>query len=115
MSFGDPYYMSPLPYGNVPCAGVVRGCPVLSPYDYGDPGVRYDANGNAYMGQVPRNGPAAPPPPAVASPVVPPLPAVPGPAKTFYVIAGCYAGDKPPQAEWLPPDCDLSRVRVIPP
>jgi hypothetical protein len=115
MSFGDPYYMSPLPYGNVPCAGVVRGCPVLSPYDYGDPGVRYDANGNAYMGQVPRNGPAAPPPPAVAPPVVPPLPAVPGPAKTFYVIAGCYAGDKPPQAEWLPPDCDLSRVRVIPP
>ena len=50
------------------------------------------------------------PPPAERPPA-----AAPGVPKTFYVIAGCYAGDRPPRPEWLPPDCDLSRVRVIPP
>jgi hypothetical protein len=37
------------------------------------------------------------------------------PPKTFYVIAGCYAGDKPPEAARLPPGCDMSRVKAIPP
>jgi hypothetical protein len=38
-------------------------------------------------------------------------PAVP---KTFYVIPGCYAGDKPPRAG-LPRGCDRSKLRAIPP
>jgi hypothetical protein len=38
----------------------------------------------------------------------------PGVPKTFYVIPGCYAGDKPPRGR-LPRGCDRSRVRVVPP
>jgi hypothetical protein len=38
----------------------------------------------------------------------------PGVPKTFYVIPGCYAGDKPPRAK-LPRGCDPSKVRAIPP
>lgn len=113
-SLGHMYDLSPPPYGNVPCAGVVRGCPVTF-YDAGDRRDRHHAHRHEYGGRVPRGGPGEPPPPAVAPPVAPLPVTPPGPAKTFYVIAGCYAGDKPPQPEWVPPDCDLSRVRVIPP
>jgi hypothetical protein len=35
--------------------------------------------------------------------------------KTFYVVPGCYAGDKPPQAERLPANCDAANARTIPP
>ena len=51
-------------------------------------------------------------------PVPPPAPYVggtPGRPKTFYVIPGCYAGDRRPEPESLAADCSLSRLRVIPP
>ncbi len=38
-----------------------------------------------------------------------------GPPKTFYVIPGCYAGDKPPQADRLRPGCRISDTRKVPP
>jgi len=44
----------------------------------------------------------------------PPVP-VPGVPKTFYVIAGCYAGDRPPDAVRLPAKCDAANARTIPP
>jgi len=113
-SLSNVYYMTPPSYSNLPCAGVVRGCPASS-YDAGGRRDRHHAQRHGYVGRIPRNGPAEPPPPAVAPPVAPPPVAAPGPAKTFYVIAGCYAGDAPPRLEWLPPGCDLSSVRVIPP
>jgi hypothetical protein len=43
-----------------------------------------------------------------------PVVAAPGVPKTFYVIPGCYAGDKPPRAK-LPRGCERSKLRVIPP
>jgi hypothetical protein len=48
--------------------------------------------------------------------VRPPAPA-PRPAspKTFYVIPGCYAGDRHPRDARLPAGCDAAKVRVIPP
>jgi hypothetical protein len=39
----------------------------------------------------------------------------PAKAKTFYVIPGCYAGDKPPGNRRLPAGCDASKLRTIPP
>jgi hypothetical protein len=57
------------------------------------------------------------PPPVMPAPV-PPAPyvaGVPGRPKTFYVIPGCYAGDRPPEPETLTPGCSLSRLRVVPP
>lgn len=42
-------------------------------------------------------------------------PSRPGVPKTFYVIPGCYAGDKPPRREWLRPDCDMAALRIVPP
>ena len=39
-------------------------------------------------------------------------PAIP---KTFYVIPKCYAGDKKPSADMLPPGCRVSNLRTIPP
>jgi len=52
---------------------------------------------------------------AKASAAVAPLGAPRAAAKTFYVIPGCYAGDRPPKDVRLPRGCDRSRVRAIPP
>ena len=41
-----------------------------------------------------------------------PSPAVP---KTFYVIPGCYAGDKPPREGMLPRGCTTAKLRTVPP
>jgi hypothetical protein len=66
--------------------------------------------------QVPRESaePArAPLPPAPA-----PAPYVAGPPgrpKTFYLIPGCYAGDRRPEPESLRPGCSAARLRVVPP
>jgi hypothetical protein len=58
--------------------------------------------------------PATPGERATPAPVpAPQLPAAP--PKTFYVIRGCYAGDRRPLPEDLPAGCDLRRLRVIPP
>jgi hypothetical protein len=54
--------------------------------------------------------PAEPPPPptrAVSEP------RTPGPTR-FYMIPGCYAGNRPPRADWLPAGCDPARVRTLP-
>ncbi|OFW16753.1 MAG: hypothetical protein A3H29_05935 [Acidobacteria bacterium RIFCSPLOWO2_02_FULL_67_21] len=59
--------------------------------------------------------PAARPAQPAAPPIVSQPPPAPGPAKTFYVIPGCYAGDRRPAPEWLPAGCDISRLRVVPP
>jgi hypothetical protein len=50
---------------------------------------------------------------AANAPVLPPP--VPGVPKTFYVIPGCYAGDRPPAAVRLPAKCDAANARTIPP
>lgn len=35
--------------------------------------------------------------------------------KTFYVVSGCYAGDRPPRTDLLPDRCRDLDLRVIPP
>jgi hypothetical protein len=69
---------------------------------------------------VPREAlePARVAPPALPAPVAPPAPyvaGVPGRPKTFYVIPGCYAGDRRPEPESLAPGCRISRLRVVSP
>jgi hypothetical protein len=54
-------------------------------------------------------------PEATVSPSLPVLRMAPGKPKIFYVIRGCYAGDRPPALEWLPRGCDISKLRVVPP
>jgi hypothetical protein len=54
-------------------------------------------------------------PEATVSSSVTVLPMAPGKPKIFYVIPGCYAGDRPPALEWLPRGCDMSKIRIIPP
>jgi hypothetical protein len=56
-----------------------------------------------YRGALTRTAPTPAAPVAVAQP------------KAFYVIPGCYAGDKRPQPDRLPGGCDVSRLRVVPP
>ena len=51
--------------------------------------------------------------PVVTAPPAPPLP--PAKPKTFYVIPGCYAGDKRPDARQLPQGCLAANVREVPP
>jgi hypothetical protein len=41
--------------------------------------------------------------------------APPRPPQTMYMIAGCYAGNRPPVAANLPKGCDVTKVRVIRP
>jgi hypothetical protein len=48
-----------------------------------------------------------------AAPVV--APAVAANPKTFYVIPGCYAGDRKPDAQRLPAGCQASNVFTLPP
>ena len=86
-------------FGHERCAGVVRGCQV-SRNESGDTGSR---------------GTPRPHSSAADKPSVAPAVAVPAPPKTFFLIAGCYAGDRPPRQEWLAPGCDLSNVRVVGP
>ena len=52
------------------------------------------------------------PPRVPYAPAAPPVVA-PGAPKTFYVIPGCYAGDRPPAVERLGPGCSISRMRVF--
>jgi hypothetical protein len=53
---------------------------------------------------------AAPQTPAAA-----PAAAATARPKTFYVIPGCYAGDRRPDAQRLPRGCVASNVREVPP
>jgi hypothetical protein len=43
------------------------------------------------------------------------IPAPPRPLQTMYMIAGCYAGNRPPVAANLPKGCDVAKVRIIRP
>jgi hypothetical protein len=94
----------------------------LPPFDLGFPGSLFypyvEPAIQPIIVVIPRESlepaPAAPPP----APVAPPTPYVagpPGPPKTFYVIPGCYAGDRRPEPETLAPGCSISRLRVVPP
>ncbi len=69
--------------------------------------------------------PAAAPPPAPelprAAPPAEPVPVAEPPRivaahgpDTFYVIPGCYAGNRPPIRERLPKGCDLEKMRTTP-
>jgi hypothetical protein len=80
------------------CAGVVRGCPI---------------SGGAADDRGARG--AESPSTAAVNDVIPVAPGAPGPPKTFFVITGCYAGDRPPRKEWLAPGCDPARVRTVGP
>jgi len=59
----------------------------------------------------PEQQPAQAPEPRV--PVPQPVAAVHGP-DTFYVIPGCYAGNRPPNPVRLPKGCDVARLRTTP-
>jgi hypothetical protein len=39
----------------------------------------------------------------------------PRPPQTLYLIASCYAGNRPPVAANLPTGCDLAKVRIVRP
>ena len=49
-----------------------------------------------------------------STPSAPAVTLPPAMPKTFYVIPGCYAGDRPPRGR-LPRGCDKSKLRAIPP
>lgn len=96
---------------------------VFLPLVYGYPGplMAYPVMQPIIVVQIPRESieqARVAPPPVLPAPVPPPAPyvaGVPGRPKTFYVIPGCYAGDRPPEPDSLKPGCSLSRLRVIPP
>jgi hypothetical protein len=79
---------------------------------YGTIGEIYPTAPQVIVVQVPREAEPAPAPPPAPAPYVA---GTPGRAKTFYVIPGCYAGDRRPQPDRLPAGCALSRLRVVPP
>jgi hypothetical protein len=61
---------------------------------------------------------AAQPAPPPAPPAVAPTPYVPGPPgrpKTFYLIPGCYAGDRRPEPASLAPGCSMTGLRIVQP
>jgi len=34
-------------------------------------------------------------------------------SSTFYVISGCYLGNRPPREASLPPGCDIAKAKTI--
>ena len=68
-----------------------------------------------YVPVIVRDAPRAAPPPEAPPPPAPPPAPTPGTPKTFYVIPRCYAGDRPPDPDALPPGCDRGQLRVVPP
>lgn len=92
----------------LPCCGGFPGTAFLSaaPWWAAQPQV-------VYVPVIVRDAPRAAPQPAAPPPPAPPP--APGVPKTFYVIPRCYAGDRPPDPDALPPGCDIARLRVIPP
>jgi hypothetical protein len=53
--------------------------------------------------------------PASVAPLPPYVAGTAGPPKTFYIIPGCYAGDRRPEPASLTPGCSLASLRVVPP
>ena len=49
--------------------------------------------------------------PTATKPAVVLVPSPPAPAKSFYVIPNCYAGDKPPSGA-LPKGCDVKKLQT---
>ncbi len=94
--------------GRIPVSWYISG---VRPYLRARQGVQHSAN--RPMETRPRRRHPPTYPEAPTAPSERPPAAAPGVPKTFYVIAGCYAGDTPPRPEWLPPDCDPSNVRVV--
>jgi hypothetical protein len=66
---------------------------------------------------VPRDvlDPARAPAPAPVEPLAPYVAGTAGRPKTFYIIPGCYAGDRRPEPESLAAGCSLASLRVVPP
>src|SRR6185436_4962725 len=62
----------------------------------------------------PAVAPAPEPPRAPAPAPEPPRVAVAHGPDTFYLIPGCYAGNKPPDPARLPKNCDLAKLRTLP-
>ena len=58
--------------------------------------------------------PVPPAPKIVEPPVEAPRVAVAHGPDLFYVIPGCYAGNRPPNPERLPKGCDVARMRTTP-
>jgi hypothetical protein len=99
---------------------------------YNRPGRSYPGGGfvgipynNGLVEYVPSSSEVAAPPGPPAAPVAEPprAPApIPAPPRavvahgpdTFYVIAGCYAGNHPPNPARLPKNCDLTKLRTLP-
>ena len=83
------------------------GPEVFDPYPYVQP----------IIVVVPRDAfePAAPVPPAPVAPPAPYVAGTPGRPKTFYIIPGCYAGDRRPEPASLAEGCSLANLRVVPP
>lgn len=96
-----------------PCCAAYPGPIFMPPVTWGTPAPQVVYVPILIEREVPRAAPA--PPPAAAPPPPPPPPPAPGVPKTFYVIPGCYAGDKPPDRDALPRGCDIRRLRTIPP
>ena len=82
-------------------------------YPYGDPYVQPIIV--VVPSDVTRAAQPAPPPapPAVAS--TPYVPGPPGRPKTFYLIPGCYAGDRRPEPASLAPGCSMTGLRIVQP
>jgi hypothetical protein len=93
-------------------------------YGYGSPiyggGTWFDSSPPAPVAPAPvdqeiASPPPAPQPPKAAAPIAePPRIAEAHGPDTFYVIPGCYLGNRPPAPERLPKGCDLAKLKTTP-
>jgi hypothetical protein len=91
--------------------------PLVPVFGYFEPEPLYPYMPPIIVVQVPREAdePARVAPPAPVDPPTPYVAGMSGRPKTFYIIPGCYAGDRRPEPESLAPGCTISRLRIVPP
>lgn len=86
---------------------------VMQPYPVAQP---YPVYVTVPAPPAPPPEPPPPPPPVVEVEAPPPPPFVaPTGSRTLYVIRGCYLGNVKPEAERLPPGCDISKMKTYTP
>jgi len=116
-TYAPRYTLPPFRAGNGPGVSIYNGTLGFGPY------IPFAVEPVAPPRPVPEQRLPSPPPepPRTVEPPKNPVPAPEPPhiaaahgPDTFYVIPGCYAGNRPPNPARLPKGCDLMKMRTTP-
>ena len=113
-TYAPRYTLPPFRAGNGPGVSIYNGWLGFGPYIPVAEPLAPAAVPEQRLPPAPAEPPRTPEPPKNPTPPEPvQIAAAHGP-DTFYVIPGCYAGNRPPNPARLPKGCDLAKMRTTP-